>query len=118
MMDGPLRLGGTAHERGLGVHANSVLEYALKPEYLRFVAILGGDDSMLRHGGGTVVFEVRIDDALAYRSPVIRSGEYAHLDLALPDGARRIRLIVTDGGDGIDCDHADWADAGFLLRDE
>lgn len=26
-------------------------------------------------------------------------------------GAQVVRLVVTDGGDGIDSDHADWADA-------
>ncbi|GAA1888658.1 NPCBM/NEW2 domain-containing protein [Streptantibioticus ferralitis] len=26
-------------------------------------------------------------------------------------GAQTIRLVVTDGGDGPDYDHADWADA-------
>ena len=26
-------------------------------------------------------------------------------------GAQVVRLVVTDGGDGIDSDHADWANA-------
>jgi alpha-galactosidase len=26
-------------------------------------------------------------------------------------GARLVRLVVTDAGDGIDSDHADWGDA-------
>jgi hypothetical protein len=29
-------------------------------------------------------------------------------------GVRRLTLRVTDGGDGVDSDHADWADARLL----
>ena len=32
----------------------------------------------------------------------------SHVDLT---GAQQLRLITTDGGDGIACDHAEWADA-------
>jgi hypothetical protein len=27
---------------------------------------------------------------------------------------RQLRLVVTDAGDGIAADHADWVDAGFM----
>ena len=30
------------------------------------------------------------------------------------DGAEELLLIVTDAGDGITCDHADWADARLI----
>jgi hypothetical protein len=49
----------------------------------------------------------------------VRHPEDGHAGLALPaqpvtanvTGAQVVRLVVIDGGDGIDSDHADWADA-------
>ena len=32
-------------------------------------------------------------------------------------GAKTVRFVVEDGGDGIDNDHADWADAVLTLKD-
>lgn len=50
------------------------------------------------------------------RRALYRSGTISYLttvhstevDVALPDGTTRIALVVTDGGDSFDCDHADW----------
>jgi hypothetical protein len=35
-------------------------------------------------------------------------------DIELGSRYRELRLVVTDAGDGIAADHADWVDAGFL----
>jgi hypothetical protein len=37
-------------------------------------------------------------------------------DVRLDSRLKELRLVVTDAGDGIACDHADWVDAGFLLE--
>jgi hypothetical protein len=43
-----------------------------------------------------------------YRSPVIRKdGEVANISVSVK-GARKLALVVTDGGDNIFFDHADW----------
>ena len=34
----------------------------------------------------------------------------------LARGGAELKLLVTDAGDGINCDHADWADAVFVSR--
>ena len=31
------------------------------------------------------------------------------------DDTRQVTLVVTEGGNGRDCDHANWADAGFTM---
>lgn len=51
-------------------------------------------------------------------SPVIRFGqrERWHFDVALPKDAERIVLLAESAGDGNKSDHADWCDAGFLLK--
>lgn len=46
-----------------------------------------------------------------YESPVLKvEDKPLSVDVDLT-GAQQLRLITTDGGDGIACDHAEWADA-------
>ena len=114
--DSPLSVGRTVYEHGIGVHAHSVLEYEIERDYTRFVAIIGVDDAVRKFGGGSVVFEVVVDGQSLFCTPVLGPGDLAHVDLEIPAGAEIIRLEAADGGDGISCDHADWVEAGFLLR--
>jgi hypothetical protein len=112
----PIRIAGETYERGVGVHALSELVYDLRPAYTRFVAYVGVDDEKTTGPTGTVVFEVYADGRRLYRSGIKRRGEApSAVNVAIPRGARQLRLVVTDAGDGIGCDHADWAAAGFLL---
>ena len=126
--DKPISVAGRVYEQGVGVHAYSELEYELQPEYRRFVAVVGVDDAMKDFPQASVIFKVfpvkDVDGqqgpaALAdvtplYESPVLRANEAWTIDVKIPAGSQRIRLVVTDAGDGINCDHADWAVAGFL----
>jgi hypothetical protein len=114
--DNPLTLGGTVHEHGIGVNANSELEYAIDPSYSRFVAVIGVDDAMRRYHQGTVVFEVWIDGICVQSTPVMRPGDYTYVDLPLPPGCKKIRLLAGSTADGIACDNADWASAGFIVK--
>jgi hypothetical protein len=121
----PLTIGGKRFARGLGTHAPSVIRYPLKPEYRRFVAIAGLDDGQRHEQDGSVVFRVRIvkeDRSVSEsaRSPVLtwrKEGRW-HFDVPIPTGATAIELVVDDAGDGIRCDHADWAEAGFMTTDQ
>lgn len=110
---GPLRLGGTVYDKGLGVHARSEVTLDLAGGYDRFTARAGVDDEV--SGKGSVAFELLGDGRVLARSGVVRSG-----DAAIPfdvdvRGVRTLTLRVTDGGDGVDSDHADWADAQLHL---
>lgn len=105
-----LTIGGKTYARGLGVHANSDVRYNLAGACSAFSAEIGVDDEV--GNLGTVVFEVwNGESALLYRSPVLRG-----TDAALPvtvnvSDVQELRLVVRDGGDGINFDHADWASA-------
>ncbi len=113
---GPISIAGQKFKRGIGTHAFSDLHIDLKGAATRFVSWVGVDDSV--EAPGTVVFEVWVDGDLRARSPVIRHGGPAHyLDLGL-DGARHLLLVVTDAGDGIGHDHADWAGAALFVRQD
>jgi alpha-galactosidase len=110
----PLRIGGKEFAHGVGTHAHSEAELLLDGGALRFCAEVGVDDEPCG-GKGSVVFVVHVDDREALRTPVLRLGDPAqHVDVPLA-GAKRLLLVVEDGGDGINYDHADWADARIEL---
>ena len=112
--DHPLRIGGRSFERGVGTHANASALVVLDGCAARFQAQVGVDEEM-KATRGSVEFRVVGDGRTLFQSPVLRSGDAAiAIDVDVSD-IRRLELHVTDGGDGIDSDHADWADAKFLL---
>lgn len=80
----------------------------------RFTAVVGIDEAMRTYNHGSVVFIVEVrrqgrwDRVL--ETPVIRFGQTQSVNVNIA-GAERLRLMTTDGGDGINCDHAVWAEA-------
>ena len=108
----PLRIGGKQFERGLGTHANGQTQFTLNNRYQRFEAMVGVDDE--KQGAGSVVFQVVLDGRKVFDSGVMRGKEPAKKVSLSLDGAEELLLVVTDAGDGITCDHADWADARLI----
>ncbi len=112
----PLLLGGVSYLDGLVTHAWIKMTYAVPRGAKEFQAIVGIDDGARECTKASVTFEVRgPDDALLYDSGLVDSSTSPlpiRVDLR---GAAQITLAVTDGGNGIDCDHADWALPSFLL---
>lgn len=123
-MDGhPLTLGATVYAHGMGVHAESLLVYDVKPEYRRFVAIAGVDDEV-KDTPSSVRFKVIAEIsgqnrqlAVSPRLRGLRQPAVWHFDVSIPENCKRIRLVVDDAGDGINSDHADWVDAGFVTTE-
>ena len=108
-----LTLGGIVYPHGLGTHAGSRLLVNLKSSALSFRAVAGVDDE--KKGSGSVTFEVYVDGKKKVETPVLHGGDSPvpiSMDLT---GAKRLTLVVTDGGDGIDSDHADWGGALLTL---
>lgn len=109
-----LSVAGKQYAKGMGVSAVSEMVYDLRPEYKEFVAVVGVDDEMRQYTQASITFRVTVDGKLLTESPVLHAGEFWHLRVPMPEGGRTIQLVATDAGDGINCDHADWANAGFL----
>jgi hypothetical protein len=108
----PISIGGKVYEHGLGTHANSELRYKLDNRYQRFEAMVGVDDE--KNGAGTVSFQVFADGAKVWDSGLMR-GKQAAKQVSVPlDGVDELVLVVTDGGDDINSDHADWAQAQLI----
>lgn len=111
--DHSLMLGGKMYRHGIGTHASSELYVDLKGAATRFVADVGVDDE--KKDTGSVVFTVYADDKQVAQTTTLRGGDApVHLDVNLA-GAKQLRLVVSDAGDGIDSDHADWGGAYLVL---
>ncbi|MGW0767702.1 NPCBM/NEW2 domain-containing protein [Streptomyces sp. NPDC002676] len=105
----PITLGGAVYGKGLGVHAESAVEFYTGGKCSTVTARVGLDDETgIR---GSVAFEIQADGRTAASTGVLTHATPAQAVSADVSGAQVVRLVVTDGGDGIDYDHADWADA-------
>jgi glucose/arabinose dehydrogenase/uncharacterized protein (DUF2141 family) len=106
---GPITMNGQVFAKGLGAHAASDVRYSLGSSCTRFKATVGIDDE--KRPNGSVAFQVYADATKVYDSGVV-TGTSANqsVDVSVA-GASELRLVVTDGGDGIAYDHADWAGA-------
>ncbi|MEG3628265.1 NPCBM/NEW2 domain-containing protein [Streptomyces poriticola] len=105
----PLTIGGVRYDRGLGVHAESDVAYYAGGDCETVAAQVGVDDE--EGDRGTVTFEVWADGTRVASTGVLTNAMPARPLTADVTGAEVVRLVVTDAGDGIDHDHADWADA-------
>ncbi|WP_371652107.1 NPCBM/NEW2 domain-containing protein [Streptomyces sp. NBC_00224] len=104
-----LTIGGTAYAKGLGTHAPSDISYYLGGACSSLGVDVGVDDESTK--GGSVRFQIWRDGTMVADSGVRTAADPAkHLSVDLKGGTK-LRLVVTDGGDGINYDHADWADA-------
>lgn len=101
--------------KGLGVHAPSEIVYYLGGKAAKFMAVVGVDDEARP---GSVVFQVWGDGRKLYDSGVLKGSSSPQPVEADVRGVAELRLVVTDGGDGVNYDHADWADAKVIVTDE
>ncbi|MDE6802061.1 MAG: NPCBM/NEW2 domain-containing protein, partial [Muribaculaceae bacterium] len=140
---GRLSVDGVKYDKGLAVHANSVVVFDLPEGVTAFDAIGGLDNTGSDQGSkSSVEFyvfdydptyrdewtdqwtagnkEVRIDPTLqaACSGYISRNSDYDYVDLEAPIAeAERLYLVVTNGGDGFAYDHADWVDPVLVKAD-
>lgn len=101
-----ITIGGRTFPVGLGVHASSEVVVPVVGAS-QFSSQVGVDDEV--GSAGSVVFQVWAGTAKLADSGVIRGGDPARTLTADVSGRSEVRLVVTDAGDGIGYDHADWA---------
>ena len=104
---GPIRIGDSTYQKGLGVHSYSDISFALGGEYDRFLSDVGlqfpGDSR------GNVIFEVYGDDVLLGSSGPVTIDSPQSLDINV-SGVNELRLVV-DGNGSVDFDSSVWANA-------
>ena len=110
----PLRIAGITFTKGIGAHANSIIEAAIPEGMIRFVAVGGIDDEVINNArNNKTQYIVYFDGVEAERSLELFGGYYHVFDLDIPAGAKTIRLEVLTTADGDPYDHGDWGIAGF-----
>lgn len=109
-----LTIGNQTYPKGLGSHAPSTTNIYLHGKFERFQSDIGVD---AEKSGGSVIFQVFGDGEKLYESPLCKGGA-APISIDVPvKGVDTLQLIVTDGGNGIADDHADWAGAKLVASE-
>jgi NPCBM/NEW2 domain/Right handed beta helix region len=106
---GPLVIGTSAFDHGIGAHAPSRIVLELDGRCSLFLADVGLDEEVSDRG--SVVFEVWGDGERLAVSGIVRGPQAAVPIAADLDGVSRMVLVVTPAGDGRADDHADWGNA-------
>jgi hypothetical protein len=115
---GPLSLNGRQYENGIGLHAKAEAVFEIKPDYERFVAGAGVDDA---GWAGQVKVSIFGDNQLLLETPVLKGKQPPfNIDVRIPhgvDGRRpaQLRIVVTNGVEGLSSDHTDLVNAGFVV---
>ncbi len=110
--ENPLTIAGRKFDTGVGTHAASRLMVELDGKAEMFQAWVGLDSGARETG--SVEFEVYTDGNRIFESGVMRKDTPAkQVNVAL-SGVKELILKVSDGGDGRNYDHADWAEAKIV----
>ncbi len=97
------------------LYGESVFEaaYQIPADAKYFAAICGFGN---RDRRASVEFKVYVDDQLKFDSGVYRTGQPLLPVVVNIEGAKKLKLVTTDGGDDIIADYAWWGDARFILK--
>lgn len=94
------------YRKGFGTHANSKLVFDIDKKFKKFSVDMGVDI-----GGGTpasVIFQIYGDGQKLYESKKLGRFDFPeHAEVSIA-GVKYLGLEVTDAGDGINSDHANW----------
>ncbi|MFE1172461.1 NPCBM/NEW2 domain-containing protein [Streptomyces sp. NPDC058773] len=110
----PLTIQGATYSQGLGTHAYSEITYDLGGTCSALAVDVGLDDEV--GANGSVVFQIYRDATkVADSGPMTVDQPAKHLTADLTGGSQ-LRLVVGDGGNGNDSDHADWGGPVITCR--
>jgi alpha-galactosidase len=112
----PLKITDKTYSHGLYCHAVSDILVRLPGPGKTFSAVVGIDANG-SYGGGSAVFSIHVGDKELAASPVMHRNEPSFAMSAELDGTTEFSLLVGDGGDNINSDQADWADATVTMAD-
>lgn len=131
---GKLKIDGKEYEKGIATHANSILIFDLPEEVVSFSAIAGLDNTGTDQGskssveflvfnydptfraeykdqwnGGNVLVQVDPTKQVASSGYMCREREVKTVEMVADiHGVEKLYLVVTNGGDNLSYDHADW----------
>ena len=137
-----LSVNGQKYDNGYAVHANSILLFEIPENASRLTALVGLDNSGTDQGskssvefmvfdgdptmreettdqwnGGNVTIKVDPGKQAACSGFISRATAQTRDMEAGIEGAEKLYLVVTNGGDGLSYDHADWANPVLVDKD-
>lgn len=137
-----LSIDGKKYDNGYAVHANSILLFEIPDNAVRFTAHVGLDNSGTDQGskssvefmvfdgdptvrtettdqwnGGNVTMKIDPGKQAACSGFISHATAQSREVEADIEGAEKLYLVVTNGGDGLSYDHADWANPVLTDRD-
>lgn len=99
------------YERGIGAHSTSTIIYDLTNENYDYFTSYVGVDRVMFGSIGSVGFEVWVDGVKKFDSGKMNSRDIQKFIEVSITGAKELKLVVNDGGNGIGSDHATWGDS-------
>ncbi len=110
-----LQIGDKIYSKGIGTHANSVIDVDLSGKYESFNAEIGVQKAP--GTGASVIFRILVDGQEKFNSGVMTVQSPAK-KISIPvAGAIEISLVVDDAGDGMNCDLANWVNVSLVKSD-
>lgn len=100
-----------SYEKGIGAHSTSTIVYDLSDKDYAYFSSYVGVDRQMYGTVGSISFEVWVDGEKKFDSGLMNSRDtqqYVEVDI---NGAKELKLVVTDGGNGNGSDHGVWGDA-------
>ncbi len=107
--ENPLSINGIEYDRGLGTHATSAFLLDLSGRAKFFTAKVGVDDAA--DSLASIQFFVLGDGEILWKSKIMNMGMDAEDCTVSIKKVHKLGLLVTDAGDGIAYDHANWIQA-------
>ena len=104
---------GFNYPKSIYAQAETTIEYDLPEGYTRFVAAIGLGT---RNLNSSTQFRAFVDGKLKYQSEVFKIGHPVVPVVVDLEGAKKLRLVTTDGGDGIGYDYGWWAEARLIKK--
>ena len=100
-----------AYKKGIGAHSTSTIVYDLTDKDADYFTSFVGVDRQMYGTVGSVVFQVFVDGEKQFDSGLMNSRDPQKFVEVNSSGAKELKLVVTDGGNGNGSDHASWGDA-------
>ena len=110
-----ISIAGKTYSKGLGTHSGSKLTLEINKNAHRFHALVGIDDYIFPDIG-SAEFLVLGNGKVLWRSGIMKRGMPAKECNILLDSMQFCELLVFNGDDNIYSDHANWADAYFIMN--
>ena len=109
---GPITMGGRVFTKGIGTHAVGVIELDLDGKADEFSAVVGASD-LQKGTDSSIEFIVQGDGKTLWSSGVMTPDSPPKPVSVKLAGVKQLLLRVADGGNGIEHDNANWADASI-----